>query len=206
MSNPATGPRTDTGKERSSMNAVTHGLRAQTIVLASECEVEWQALRSAVVHEYRPYGLVETELVERIALQLWRLRRAATCEVEAFAAEDTDKALARVIRYEAHISRQLNQAIRLLRDLRIERENPIRWPVDPAPTAAEQSSFGTNGTPKPESSSFGKNGTAKPERDPMRARAAAFILRRLRELEDEDRRQRQEAPSILDPKTERPAT
>jgi hypothetical protein len=149
---------------------------------------------------------VETELVERIALQLWRLRRAARCEVEAFAADDPDKALARVIRYEAHISRQLNQAIRLLRDLRIERENPIRWPVDPAPTAAEESSFGTNDAPKPETSSFGKNGTRRPELNPMQSRAAAFIVRRLREMEEEDRRRRQDAPSILEPITERPPT
>ena len=66
MSNESTGPRTDEGKARSSMNAVKHGLRAQTIVLPHESAAEWEALRRATREQYRPQGMIEEELVDPV--------------------------------------------------------------------------------------------------------------------------------------------
>jgi len=202
MSTQATGPRSEAGKERAAMNAVKHGLRAQTIVLPHENADDWEALRRATQQQYRPCGLVEKELVERIAVSLWRLRRVALYEVEAWEAEDRDKALARVIRYEAHLSRQLNQALKLLLD---EQENRptrgITQPDEPRSRTEEGSSFGKKASGRPAESSFGKKasepaeessfGTTAaptPEESSFGARAEAVIAKRLLEMIELDRR------------------
>jgi hypothetical protein len=57
-------------------NAVKHGLAAEGI-----CEVDdpgsYKALCRRLKRQYEPYGLVEQFLVERIALNITRVRRAA---------------------------------------------------------------------------------------------------------------------------------
>jgi len=87
MSDHATGPRSDAGKERSSLNALQHGLRSERPVLPGEDAAEWDAFRADTVRELRPFGTLETELADRVALQLWRLRRAARYEAQVAAAE-----------------------------------------------------------------------------------------------------------------------
>jgi hypothetical protein len=82
MSSHATGPRSAEGKERSSLNAVRHGLRSERPVLPGEDADEWDAFRDAVVADLGSATLLEHELAERAALQLWRLRRAARYEAE----------------------------------------------------------------------------------------------------------------------------
>src|SRR2546429_9858627 len=77
MSNPSTGPRSVEGKERASLNAVKHGLRSERPVLPGEDAAEWDAFRAEIVRDLDPAGTLETELAERVALQMWRLRRAA---------------------------------------------------------------------------------------------------------------------------------
>jgi len=87
MSKHAGGPRSDAGKERSSLNAVKHGLRSERPVLPGEDASAWDAFHAGVVADLRPVGSVETELADRVALQLWRLRRAARYEAQVAAAE-----------------------------------------------------------------------------------------------------------------------
>src|SRR5947209_3666699 len=87
MSDHATGPRSESGKERSSLNAVKHGLRSERPVLPTEDPAEWDAFRSGVVADLRPSGVFEHELAERVALQMWRLRRAARYEAQVTADE-----------------------------------------------------------------------------------------------------------------------
>jgi hypothetical protein len=92
MSTHATGPRSDAGKEHSSLNAVRHGLRSERPVLPGEDADAWDAFSAAVVATYAPANALERELAERIALQLWRLRRAARYEVQV-ATDDCEEAL-----------------------------------------------------------------------------------------------------------------
>ncbi len=80
MSTHATGPRTAAGKERSSMNATTHGLCSEKTVLPCEDADAWQAFHNAVVAELEPVGVLENEYANRIALHHWRLRRVARFE------------------------------------------------------------------------------------------------------------------------------
>ena len=48
-----------------------------------ESEAEWEEHRAAVVASLYPEGFLETQLAERVALCLWRLKRVARAEGEA---------------------------------------------------------------------------------------------------------------------------
>ncbi len=78
----STGPRTDAGKAIVARNAMRHGLRAQQVLIAGESEEEFESFREAMAEYYEPAGVLEGELVERIVVALWRLKRAARIEVE----------------------------------------------------------------------------------------------------------------------------
>jgi hypothetical protein len=71
----STGPKTATGKRRSSLNALKHGLTAQTIVVGDEDPAQFEALRDGYADDYSPATNTEQELVERLAAYSWRLRR-----------------------------------------------------------------------------------------------------------------------------------
>ncbi len=140
MSTQSTGPRSDDGKERSSLNATRHGLCSDRSVIAGEDAAEWEAFRDCVVRRWLPASVFENELAVRIALQMWRLRRVTRFETQLLndalnddpAAEQAadqsqpdvlplEEALRRVQRYEAHVSRQLAQAVKLLEKAQAER-------------------------------------------------------------------------------------
>lgn len=70
-----TGPKTVSGKARSSMNACKHGLTAQTVVIGDEDPTQFDCLRQALEKEFEPRSLMARELVERLAGIVWRLRR-----------------------------------------------------------------------------------------------------------------------------------
>ena len=80
----STGPRTDAGKERSALNALRHGLTAETVVLPLEDPEDYQAFEESVLSGFDPETAVERELVLRVAALLWRLRRAASIETGLF--------------------------------------------------------------------------------------------------------------------------
>ncbi len=80
----STGPRTETGKRRSSQNAVKHGLRTTDTVINSphlkEDPAEYKNLITSLIAELNPDGAFQTELVHKIANCLWRQRRAINAE------------------------------------------------------------------------------------------------------------------------------
>jgi hypothetical protein len=80
----STGPRTKIGKARSCQNATKHGLTAETVIYALEDPTEYQAFQDAIVREFKPASIVQSELVLRLASLLWRLRRATTIETGLF--------------------------------------------------------------------------------------------------------------------------
>src|SRR5262245_23786392 len=73
----ATGPRTDEGRRRSRMNALKHGVFAETHVLANECPVAFQAHVDMFVHGLEARTELERHFAEHAALSSWRYRRAA---------------------------------------------------------------------------------------------------------------------------------
>ena len=80
----STGPRTEAGKQRSSRNALRHGLTAETVILPLEDPEDYQAFEEAVLQGFDPETAVERELVLRVAGLLWRLRRAVSIETGLF--------------------------------------------------------------------------------------------------------------------------
>ena len=76
----STGPVTPAGKAASSMNALKHGLTAKALVIPGETAEDFTAFHSSVVDDLAPSGALQEELASRIALLLWRLRRAAKAE------------------------------------------------------------------------------------------------------------------------------
>ncbi len=77
-----TGPKTDAGKRRSRLNAVRHGLTAETVVGSLEDAEDYKAFEAAIISDYNAETAVARELVLRLASLLWRLRRATAIETE----------------------------------------------------------------------------------------------------------------------------
>jgi hypothetical protein len=80
----STGPLTEEGKRRSRLNAVRHGLTAETLIDALEDAEGYAAFELAVAADYDAQSAVERELVLRLASLLWRLRRATAIESGLF--------------------------------------------------------------------------------------------------------------------------
>ena len=80
----STGPRTEEGKQRSRLNAVRHGLTAETVVTSLEDAEDYMAFQAAIISDYEPETAVARELVLRLASLLWRLRRANAIEADLF--------------------------------------------------------------------------------------------------------------------------
>ena len=80
----STGPKTEAGKQVSRCNAARHGLTAETVLSALEDAEDYQAFEAAITADYDAQSAVERELVLRLAIILWRLRRATTMETGLF--------------------------------------------------------------------------------------------------------------------------
>ena len=80
----STGPVTAEGKEIVSQNAVKHGIFARDLIIASgdgkEDEQEYRKLLDGLVLSFNPNGQMECLLVEKIAVDFWRLRRVLRFE------------------------------------------------------------------------------------------------------------------------------
>src|SRR3954469_24084371 len=88
------GPVTPAGKRRSSLNALTHGLRASHTVLASESAPGFDALVAHHLERIRPVDQLEASMVEDMASSLWRLQRARAVETRLIDDASADPALA----------------------------------------------------------------------------------------------------------------
>jgi hypothetical protein len=83
------GPTTAEGKEKSSRNAVKHGLTASSgnILLDSEDPDEFQQIFNKLLGIHAPATPAETDLVEEMVAARWRIRRMWTIETNLFNVE-----------------------------------------------------------------------------------------------------------------------
>ena len=81
----STGPRTEEGKARSSMNALKHGLTAGDVVLPTEDPQAFQARLDDWNDDFPQAGAVGRCLIERAAHASWRLDRCARYETARLA-------------------------------------------------------------------------------------------------------------------------
>ena len=127
----STGARTAAGKTRASMNALTHGLTAEKVVIEGEVPEDFEAFRQDVYQHLEPVGFLEKQLVERVAVCLWRLRRIPGLESETFgfmgilggAFESMVRPMTGLSRYEGGIERSLYRALHELERLQKERQD-----------------------------------------------------------------------------------
>jgi hypothetical protein len=86
----STGPRTDSGKKRSSLNAVRHGLTGQIIVHTPEDQEAFTKHCDGIRKDLDTVGALETNLAQAIAEDYWRLNRARALENSIFALGQID--------------------------------------------------------------------------------------------------------------------
>jgi hypothetical protein len=132
----STGPRTQAGKQRSSVNALAHGLTSQTAVLPSEDPAAYQQHCRRFFDEYQPKTPTENHLVQELADTSWRLNRVPKLEAgllaraedppnQAAALEfdivDAHRALATLGMHGQRLSRQFHKTLEQLRAIQSER-------------------------------------------------------------------------------------
>ena len=76
----STGPKTPEGKQRSSLNALRHGLTGQIIVLPGDDLEAYQRHVESYVNQCKPKGAIEAQLVQTLADTAWRLNRVSALE------------------------------------------------------------------------------------------------------------------------------
>jgi len=81
----STGPKTDEGKSRASMNALRHGLTAAQAVLPHEDEDDYEKLREGMLESYAPSDAAELAIVEELVNAYWRLLRLHRVETRYWA-------------------------------------------------------------------------------------------------------------------------
>src|SRR5712692_6767362 len=143
----STGPKTEAGKQRSSLNALRHGLTGHTIVLPSEDMAAYERFTKRFCDDLKPQGILEEQLVQNLADTSWRLNRIPALENNLLSlglAQHSDRidtehpevhaalAIAEALREQTRafialsmhgqrLSRQFEKTLRQLRELQAER-------------------------------------------------------------------------------------
>jgi hypothetical protein len=76
------GPVTEEGRQRSSMNALKHGLYSELVVNDGESMEMFNNLRQGYLDRFQPADPVELDMVEQMVSASWRIRRLWAAEAE----------------------------------------------------------------------------------------------------------------------------
>jgi len=143
----STGPRTEAGKQRSSLNALRHGLTGQTVVLPTEDHSAYQRHPQSLVDDCQPKGAIETQIVQSLIDTSWRMNRATAVETNLLSLgitemesrihanhPDAEAALAMALAFREHnrafanisvhsqrLARQFERTLAQLRQIQAER-------------------------------------------------------------------------------------
>jgi hypothetical protein len=119
----STGPRTEEGRRRSSMNATKHGLAGRTVLLPREDPEKYAAFVKEMVDAFAPANPRERELAQLVADQQWRLRRIRDIEMDLLENGATVQELATLATYQQRILRMMRDAKRDLEGMQAERKS-----------------------------------------------------------------------------------
>ncbi len=128
----STGPRTDPGKQRSSLNALRHGLTAASPILRSEDPAAYESHRAQFFDEYQPATPTETQLVQELIDTSWRLNRIPLLESKLLSGDDglaiidAHRLLTNLGIQGHRLSRQFQKALENLRDIQAHRRDHER--------------------------------------------------------------------------------
>lgn len=149
------GPKTAEGKAKSSLNAVRHGMLAETILLENEEPRVFKELYYAFMDRLQPADEVERGFIEEMVAFHWRMRRGWLTETElwnrslehqpdgpahhpelgrislAFSELARSPEMALLNRYESRLHRMLQRSLKSLQSLR-----ETKPPLQPSPQAA----------------------------------------------------------------------
>jgi hypothetical protein len=121
----STGPRTESGKQRSSRNALSHGLTARTAVLPTEDPETYQRHIQQFLDEYQPATATESQLVHEIANAAWRLNRIPFLEAQLLSQDPNPQTLIPTLAtlglHGSRLSRQFQKALDRLHEIQEER-------------------------------------------------------------------------------------
>lgn len=103
----STGPTTDEGKQRSSQNALKHGLTAKATLIPGEDPAEYEQFSLGLLDYWTPADPAEFAHVEEMINIQWRLRRCERLEAKILSVDMPDfKALNNVSLHAARLKRQ----------------------------------------------------------------------------------------------------
>jgi hypothetical protein len=142
----STGPKTEVGKKKSSINALRHGLTGQIVVMPSEDLEAYRRHVAAFKTDLSPKGSLESHLVQSLADTAWRVNRVAALETNlltlgvahpsdpfnapqqiqealsiAAALESQAKALSSLSMHSQRLSRQFERTVNQLQQLQNQR-------------------------------------------------------------------------------------
>ncbi len=80
----STGPKTDEGKRRSSLNALRHGFTSHVVVMPWEDLEAFKAFEARCHKMYAPIGDLEKEATQSLSEFRWRMRRVGALESSLF--------------------------------------------------------------------------------------------------------------------------
>jgi hypothetical protein len=81
----STGPRSEQGKAKSSLNAIKNGLTGRTVLLPGDDAALYERHVSRFFAEFKPCGERETELVQSLTDAQWRMNRIPALEMGIYA-------------------------------------------------------------------------------------------------------------------------
>jgi hypothetical protein len=117
----STGPKTDEGKQISSLNALRHGLTGQRVIVPNEDRLAYQRHLKSFHDDLKPQGSVEANLVQSLADTAWRLNRVVNLETNLLNSpeplEAQIKSLSNLSLYTQRLTRQFEKVEKQLREL-----------------------------------------------------------------------------------------
>ena len=135
----STGPKTEKGKAKSSMNALRHGLRSQKAVLPDENREEFNQVHAGLQDLYQPQTVAEQDLVEQAVLSKWKLVRAEKFETDCYhEAKDADHRSIiqnRMTQIQTRLERSYFKAYKELERIKAARAKAAPQPAPETPAA-----------------------------------------------------------------------
>jgi hypothetical protein len=138
----STGPKTEAGKAKSSLNHLSHGFTSTNIFISGEDKEEFNALLSDLIGEFQPATPNEQILVEKMVSNHWNSLRAIRLQSVILrgpvALGYIHKDLALLLRYQTTADRAYHKAHAELLKAQKERKNAeIGFESKPAPQPAQ---------------------------------------------------------------------
>jgi hypothetical protein len=187
----STGPKTEEGKKRSSLNALRHGLTGQVSLMTDDDRAAHDAFSKGIIDDLKPVGAMELQLAQRIATDSWRINRLAAFEDNIYcmwhetnlpgesnhpqidtACSQThtflqkSEELNRLSLYEQRLNRSVQKNMALLKQLQKERKAEEQsQPTEKKQSAKQMGSIFQMAAAAPESP--GNNASPAPERPPF---------------------------------------